>query len=173
MYNWTHLVQKRLSENPDASSFQVKNIFFRKEWVSLFKNFVANRDVIRYKSIVLQHTFRQENVTPQKRTKCIINPRKVRIAGIHTVHKTIEGLVDLVPATDALMYHYRKFGTNVPREKPIVTKKKVPKTRDTHVVEKYGLDLLNNLKKTWVGIEADVGLRFDLVKSISCQFITC
>ncbi|GFS10163.1 UDP-galactose:beta-D-galactoside beta-1,4-galactosyltransferase [Elysia marginata] len=137
--NWSELIAARERIRSGNTAFMFRCSVMNNDHSSAPKEFEA--DAARYSSAVLSLTQRDNFIWPPiKRSKNIIDPRKVDAMGVHHVYrgKSDKYLTDFIPVDQGLLYHYRWPLTLC-----------APEVKDTRVATKFGKRLVARLKYIW------------------------
>ena len=106
--SWSELTWNVDRQKSKCYIFQC--VFFRTAWPS-DTTFLNNSIVKQYNIQTLLKTHREREIWPHmSRSKMILAPEYVNVSGIHFVHSfsTLGISAKHVPASDAMMFHYRK-----------------------------------------------------------------
>ncbi|KAK3085655.1 hypothetical protein FSP39_006728 [Pinctada imbricata] len=140
--NWKQMIDA-LPKN--LKSFIFQSTYFRKDWPDVngtFDGVLAKK----YMSITLPKQSRETGLFPVKiKSKYIVRPECVKIAGIHVVHQytKVKKCQDyLVNVDQGLLHHYRSK----------VERVEVYATVDTRI-ENFKDKLLENLKEKWTELK--------------------
>lgn len=137
-FDWSGIL-KHFAEN--ASVYQFRNTFFRKEWERTKLKFENYELAEKFCLVTLQVFDHEEVIFPAgERSKYIARTADVDVILIHIV----PGLKTLtVPVDLGLLHHYRNW------ENPNDSKGKVT---DLTVLQKYGKVLIENVQSVWKGL---------------------
>ena len=138
--NWSQLIAERERLHPGRAAFMFRCSVMNADHSSPADGF--RQDAIRYGSSVLSLTLRDDYVFPPiKRSKLIINPRKVDAMGVHNIDK-VRGYMEVIPLNQGMLYHYRWPVRLCESE-----------VKDNRVASKFGKRLLVRLKSVWSRLE--------------------
>ena len=136
--NWSQLIAERERLRPGNAAFMFRNVFVHIDHFSPQEGLGAGAQ--QFGSSVLGFTYRDNYIYwAIRRSKLILNPRKIESIGVHHVYEGY-GPTDVIPEDQGLLYHFR-----MPQHK----KPCGWEVQDSRLSMKFGKRLLARLKSIW------------------------
>ncbi|KAK3097529.1 hypothetical protein FSP39_010488, partial [Pinctada imbricata] len=146
--NWLEMIR---SFPPRFNSYMFRSTFFRRDWPDVNESYLLPADAFlakTYKSFTILKQTREDEIFRKKiRTKYIVNPTCVKVAGIHEVFNYTRGILNcktyITTRSIALVHHYRY----------VEEKGDVHKTIDSSIMT-YKDKLLHRLQNVWTKLNS-------------------
>ena len=142
--SWSEMLERL----PAVSSYRFRNVFFRRNSDSFQSGEDYSKAARKYKLITLTKLRRDKFVFPMyRRSKLIVNPKKVETIGIHNIwgYKAGKENSDTLSIAEdiGLLHHYRFWNSTDTSSESVVDKG----------VLKYKDELIKSVKQVWKNLK--------------------